>query len=41
MKGIAFGMCNFLEEMPFFVEEVLPRLEAKGLRHPVGAAQPA
>ena len=32
MAGIAFGMCNFLEEMPFFVQEVLPRLEAKGLR---------
>ncbi len=41
MAGIAFGMCNFLEEMPFFVQEVLPRLEAKGLRNPVAAAQAA
>jgi dimethylsulfone monooxygenase len=35
MAGIAFGMCNFLEEMPFFVQEVMPRLEAKGLRRAV------
>ncbi len=41
MGGLAFGMVNFLDEMPYFVQEVLPRLEAKGLRRPVGAAQPA
>ena len=36
MAGLAFGMVDFLAEMPYFCQEVLPRLEAKGLRRPVG-----
>jgi FMNH2-dependent dimethyl sulfone monooxygenase len=41
MAGLAFGMVNFLEEMPYFCQEVLPRLEAKGLRRPVQAVTAA
>ena len=30
--GSAFSLVNYLEELPFFRDEVLPRLERKGLR---------
>jgi alkanesulfonate monooxygenase SsuD/methylene tetrahydromethanopterin reductase-like flavin-dependent oxidoreductase (luciferase family) len=30
--GVAISFVNYLEEMPFFVQEVLPRLARKGLR---------
>jgi dimethylsulfone monooxygenase len=38
--GLAIGMINYLEELPYFCAEVLPRLERLGLRtaRPVGAS---
>lgn len=36
--GTTVTFVNYIEELPFFVAEVLPRLEAKGLRIPVAAA---
>jgi FMNH2-dependent dimethyl sulfone monooxygenase len=33
--GIAMGLVNFLDELPYFQEEVLPRLEHIGLRQPI------
>jgi alkanesulfonate monooxygenase SsuD/methylene tetrahydromethanopterin reductase-like flavin-dependent oxidoreductase (luciferase family) len=30
--GVALGFMNFLEELPFFAQEVIPRLERLGLR---------
>ena len=32
MTGLAFGFVDFLAELPYFCDEVLPRLEAKGVR---------
>ncbi len=32
--GIALGMINYLDELPFFCDEVLPRLERLGVRTP-------
>jgi alkanesulfonate monooxygenase SsuD/methylene tetrahydromethanopterin reductase-like flavin-dependent oxidoreductase (luciferase family) len=32
IRGIAFSMINWLEELPLFRDEVLPRLERKGVR---------
>ncbi len=32
--GLAFSFVNYLEEFPFFRDEVLPRLERLGLRSP-------
>jgi dimethylsulfone monooxygenase len=32
--GIALGMINYLDELPFFCDEVLPRLERRGVRIP-------
>jgi alkanesulfonate monooxygenase SsuD/methylene tetrahydromethanopterin reductase-like flavin-dependent oxidoreductase (luciferase family) len=32
--AVAMGLPNYLNDLPFFVQEVLPRLEAKGLRVP-------
>ncbi|MGH7906320.1 MAG: LLM class flavin-dependent oxidoreductase [Candidatus Binataceae bacterium] len=32
--GIALGMVNFVDELPYFCQEVIPRLEALGLREP-------
>ena len=32
--GIALGMINYLDELPFFCDEVLPRLERLGIRSP-------
>jgi dimethylsulfone monooxygenase len=40
--GIGFSFVNYLNELPYFVQEVLPRLERKGLRQaPTAAAGPA
>jgi FMNH2-dependent dimethyl sulfone monooxygenase len=38
--GLAIGMINYLDELPFFCEEVVPRLERLGVREPhrVGAS---
>ena len=33
--GLTLGFVNFLDELPFFRDEVLPRLVARGLRAPV------
>jgi alkanesulfonate monooxygenase SsuD/methylene tetrahydromethanopterin reductase-like flavin-dependent oxidoreductase (luciferase family) len=33
-EGLAIGMINYLDELPFFCEEVLPRLERLGVRAP-------
>ena len=32
VRGIGFSFVNYLEELPFFCEEVLPRLERMGIR---------
>ena len=32
MRGIAFSMVNYLDELPLFRDEVLPRLEEMGVR---------
>ncbi len=34
--GSTIAFVNYLDELPYFVAEVLPRLEAKGLRLPAG-----
>lgn len=43
VRGIAVCFVNYLDELPFFRDEVLPRLERKGLRasRPVAAAADA
>jgi len=33
--GMAMGLVNFLDELPYFRDEVLPRLEKKKLRYPI------
>jgi FMNH2-dependent dimethyl sulfone monooxygenase len=33
--GVAIGFVNYLHELPYFVQEVIPRLERRGLRRPV------
>lgn len=33
--GLALGFVNYLDELPYFCEEVLPRLEQRGVRRPV------
>ena len=30
--GVAIGLVNYLDELPYFAQEVIPRLECKGLR---------
>ena len=32
--GVAIDFINYLEELPFFVQEVIPRLERMGIRRP-------
>ena len=34
-NGLAIGMINYLDELPFFCAEVLPRLERLGVREPL------
>jgi FMNH2-dependent dimethyl sulfone monooxygenase len=37
--GVAMGFVNYLDELPYFVQEVIPRLQRMGLRaEPTGAA---
>ena len=36
--GIAISFVNYLEELPYFRDEVLPRLERLGLRTPASEA---
>ena len=33
--GLAIGFVNYLAEIPYFIQEVLPRLERAGLRQPM------
>ena len=33
--GVAIGFVNYRQELPYFVQEVIPRLERMGLRRPV------
>ena len=37
LRGIAISMVNYARELPFFAQEVLPRLAARGLRMPMTA----
>jgi alkanesulfonate monooxygenase SsuD/methylene tetrahydromethanopterin reductase-like flavin-dependent oxidoreductase (luciferase family) len=37
LRGIAISMVNYARELPFFAQEVLPRLAARGLRMPTPA----
>jgi len=32
VRGIGFSFVNYLKELPFFCDEVLPRLERMGIR---------
>jgi alkanesulfonate monooxygenase SsuD/methylene tetrahydromethanopterin reductase-like flavin-dependent oxidoreductase (luciferase family) len=32
LRGIGFSFVNYLKELPFFCDEVLPRLERLGVR---------
>jgi dimethylsulfone monooxygenase len=34
LRGIAVSFVNYLDELPYFCAEVLPRLEQAGLRQP-------
>jgi alkanesulfonate monooxygenase SsuD/methylene tetrahydromethanopterin reductase-like flavin-dependent oxidoreductase (luciferase family) len=38
LDGSTLVFLNYLEELPFFIEEVLPRLERLGLRRPASSA---
>jgi alkanesulfonate monooxygenase SsuD/methylene tetrahydromethanopterin reductase-like flavin-dependent oxidoreductase (luciferase family) len=38
LNGIAVSFVNYADELPFFRDEVLPRLEREGLRVPATAA---
>jgi alkanesulfonate monooxygenase SsuD/methylene tetrahydromethanopterin reductase-like flavin-dependent oxidoreductase (luciferase family) len=35
VDGTGLGFVDYVKEMPYFCQEVLPRLERKGLRLPV------
>ena len=37
LRGMAMNFVNFLDELPYFRDEVLPRLERLGLREPLAA----
>jgi alkanesulfonate monooxygenase SsuD/methylene tetrahydromethanopterin reductase-like flavin-dependent oxidoreductase (luciferase family) len=37
--GVALGFVNYLDEFPYFRDEVLPRLERAGVREPVAVRQ--
>lgn len=37
VRGIAFSMVNYLQELPLFRDEVLPRLQKLGVRAPAAA----
>ena len=37
-SGVAMGLVNYLEELPYFVQEVIPRLERMGIRTAQAAA---
>ena len=35
--GVAIDFINYLEELPYFVQEVIPRLERMGIRTPASS----
>jgi alkanesulfonate monooxygenase SsuD/methylene tetrahydromethanopterin reductase-like flavin-dependent oxidoreductase (luciferase family) len=35
LDGIIISFVNYLDELPYFAQEVLPRLERMGIREPV------
>ena len=37
VAGICFSFVNYVDELPYFVSEVLPRLERMGLRQPMSS----
>ena len=37
--GAAMGLVNFLDEVPYIRDEIIPRLEARGARRPVARAR--
>jgi alkanesulfonate monooxygenase SsuD/methylene tetrahydromethanopterin reductase-like flavin-dependent oxidoreductase (luciferase family) len=39
--GVAIDFINYLDELPFFVQEVIPRLERLGIRRPASSNQAA
>jgi len=41
LKGIAVSFVNYLDELPYFCAEVLPRLARSGLRDTRAARRPA
>ncbi len=36
-SGVAIAFVNYLQELPYFVEEVIPRLERMGIRRPAAS----
>jgi len=38
LTGIGISFVNYLDELPFFCDEVLPRLERLGIREPMGGS---
>jgi FMNH2-dependent dimethyl sulfone monooxygenase len=38
IAGTSISFLNYLESLPYFIQEVLPRLERLGLRQPVSRA---
>jgi FMNH2-dependent dimethyl sulfone monooxygenase len=40
-SGLAFAFTNYRDELPYFAQEVIPRLEARGVRLPVERLDPA
>jgi len=35
-SGFGFSFINYMKDLPYFRQEVIPRLEARGIRQPVG-----
>ena len=35
LAGTSISFLNYTESLPYFIQEVIPRLERLGLRHPV------
>jgi FMNH2-dependent dimethyl sulfone monooxygenase len=40
LSGVALGFVNYLSELPYFIAEVLPRLQRLGVRRPAGGGTP-
>jgi FMNH2-dependent dimethyl sulfone monooxygenase len=37
LNGLAVGLVNYIDELPYIEAELLPRLERLGLRQPASA----